>query len=146
MGLLSLTLVLLQAQAPPTSLSARIEARIAQAPARGVGVYYRDLTTRDSFTVGAFYAVPRGEHDEDPGHDSAIPRPGRRAPVARRLNHHHEHVSIDCRQLALPARRHRRLRLVAVRAPWPARADSRADRADGNGVEQPRHESVDHQG
>ncbi len=54
MALLSLTLVLLQAQAPPTSLSARIEARIAQAPARGVGVYYRDLTTRDSLTVGAF--------------------------------------------------------------------------------------------
>jgi len=53
MALLSLTLVLLQAQAPPTSLSARIEARIAQAPARGVGVYYRDLTTSDSLTVGA---------------------------------------------------------------------------------------------
>src|SRR6266487_47508 len=53
MALLSLTLVLLQAQAPPTSLSARIEARIAQAPARGVGVHYRDLTTSDSLTVGA---------------------------------------------------------------------------------------------
>src|SRR5881396_2088608 len=53
MALLSLTLVLLQAQAPPTSLSARIEARIAQAPARAVGVYYRDLTTGDSLTVGS---------------------------------------------------------------------------------------------
>jgi beta-lactamase class A len=53
MALLPLTLVLLQAQASPTSLRARIEARIAQAPAQGVGVYYRDLTTRDSLTVGA---------------------------------------------------------------------------------------------
>src|SRR5258706_2728816 len=53
MALLSLTLALLQAQSPPTSLSARIDARIAEAPARAVGVYYRDLTTRDSLTVGA---------------------------------------------------------------------------------------------
>src|SRR5258706_2922190 len=53
MALLSLTLALLQVQSPPTSLSARIDARIAQAPARAVGVYYRDLTTRDSLTVGA---------------------------------------------------------------------------------------------
>src|SRR5436189_3307338 len=53
MVLLSLSLVLLQAQALPASLRARIEARIAQAPARGVGVYYRDLTSSDSLTVGA---------------------------------------------------------------------------------------------
>src|SRR5258706_1508272 len=91
------------------------------------------------------HAVPRCEHDEDPGHDSTVPRPGRGSAVARRLHHPPEHVSIDRRQLALSARRHRRLRLVAVQAPRPARADSRADRADGNGVEQPRHESADHQ-
>src|SRR6266540_30569 len=58
MPLLSLALVLLQTQAPAPqvpnpSLRARIEARIAQAPARAVGVYYRDLTTGDSLTVGS---------------------------------------------------------------------------------------------
>jgi len=50
---LSLTLVLLQTPAPPSSLSAAIAARIAQTPARAVGVYYRDLTTGDSLTVGS---------------------------------------------------------------------------------------------
>jgi beta-lactamase class A len=34
-------------------LRARIEARIAQAPARAVGFYFRDLTTGDSLLVGA---------------------------------------------------------------------------------------------
>src|SRR3989475_7662266 len=55
MPLLSLVFVLLQtqAQAPKPSLRARIEARIAQAPARAVGVYYRDLATGDSLTVGS---------------------------------------------------------------------------------------------
>src|SRR3989454_9811534 len=53
MPLLSLALILLQTQAPPTSLRARVEARIAQAPARAVGLYYRDLTTGDSLIVGA---------------------------------------------------------------------------------------------
>ena len=53
MALLSLTLLLLQTQAPPTSLRAQIEARIAQTSARAVGVYYRDLTTGDSLTVGS---------------------------------------------------------------------------------------------
>src|SRR5438045_9751326 len=53
MPLLSLTLIVLQAQASHLSLSARIDARIAAAPARAVGVYYRDLTTGDSLTVGA---------------------------------------------------------------------------------------------
>src|SRR5712692_9933720 len=53
MPLLSLALIMLQTQAPPTSLRARIEARIAQAPARAVGLYYRDLTTGDSLTVGS---------------------------------------------------------------------------------------------
>src|SRR6266576_5931431 len=53
MALLSLTLVLLQSQAPQASLRAKIEARIAEPAARGVGVYYRDLTTGDSLTVGA---------------------------------------------------------------------------------------------
>src|SRR2546430_5893516 len=50
---LSLTLILLQTPAPPSSLSAAIAARIAQTPARAVGVYYRDLTTGDSLTVGS---------------------------------------------------------------------------------------------
>src|SRR5207247_10095042 len=55
MPLLSLALILLQTQAPAPSpsLRARIEARIAQAPARAVGLYYHDLTTGDSLTVGA---------------------------------------------------------------------------------------------
>ena len=34
-------------------MRARIEARIAQAPARAVGLYFRDLTTGDSLLVGA---------------------------------------------------------------------------------------------
>lgn len=53
MPLLSLTLIVLQTQAPNVSLSAQIAARIAAAPARAVGVYYRDLTTSDSLTLGA---------------------------------------------------------------------------------------------
>ena len=53
MALLSLALILLQAQAPPASLRSRIEARIAQTPGSTVGVYYRDLKSGDSLTVGA---------------------------------------------------------------------------------------------
>jgi beta-lactamase class A len=56
MGLLALSLILLQipaTQAPNTSLRARVEARIAQTAARGVGLYYRDLATGDSLTVGS---------------------------------------------------------------------------------------------
>ena len=53
MSLLSLALILLQTPAPPVSLRAKVETRIAQAPARAVGVYYRDLTSGDSLTVGA---------------------------------------------------------------------------------------------
>lgn len=53
MPLLSLALIVLQTHAPTFSLSARIEARIAAASARAVGVYYRDLTTGDSVTVGS---------------------------------------------------------------------------------------------
>lgn len=58
MLLLSLALSLLQTRASPppspkASFRTRIEARIAQAPARAVAVYYRDLTTGDSLTVGA---------------------------------------------------------------------------------------------
>ncbi len=37
----------------PAGLRARIEARIAATPGGSVGVYYRDLTTRDSVLVGA---------------------------------------------------------------------------------------------
>src|SRR6267154_2898458 len=48
-----LLLLLLLASQSDSSLGSRVEARIAQAPARAVGVYYRDLTTRDSLTVGA---------------------------------------------------------------------------------------------
>src|SRR5947209_8670375 len=46
-----LILALLTTQAP--DLRAAVEARIAAAPATAVGVYYRDLTTGDSLTVGA---------------------------------------------------------------------------------------------
>ena len=58
MPLLSLALILLQSPQPPVpnpnpSLRAAIEARIARAPARAIGVYYRDLTSGDSVTVGA---------------------------------------------------------------------------------------------
>ncbi|HLZ44084.1 MAG TPA: serine hydrolase [Gemmatimonadales bacterium] len=53
MPLLAFALILFHTHAPDSSLRARIEARIAQAPARAVGVYYRDLTTGDSLTVGA---------------------------------------------------------------------------------------------
>ena len=51
----ALLLVAVQASppAPDSSLAARIAARIAAAPARAVGVYYRDLTTGDSLLVGA---------------------------------------------------------------------------------------------
>jgi beta-lactamase class A len=52
MALLLLPLLLLH-QSPDSSLRARIEARIAHAPARAVGVYYRDLGSGDSVTVGA---------------------------------------------------------------------------------------------
>ena len=51
MGFLSLALVMLQS--PDAGLRARIEARIAQAPARAVGVYFRDLATGDSLLIGA---------------------------------------------------------------------------------------------
>src|SRR5438046_2948164 len=50
---LSLMLILLQTQAPNASLRSQVEARIARAPARAVGVYYRDLATGDSLTVGS---------------------------------------------------------------------------------------------
>jgi beta-lactamase class A len=48
-----LALLLLLIQAPDTALRAGVEARIAAAPARAVGVYYRDLSTGDSLLVGA---------------------------------------------------------------------------------------------
>lgn len=51
MGLLAALLVV--AQAPDTGLQARIAARIARAPARAVGVYFRDLATGDSLLLGA---------------------------------------------------------------------------------------------
>jgi beta-lactamase class A len=53
MALLSLALILLQTPVPNASLKGRVQARILQTPARGVGVYYRDLTTGDSLTVGS---------------------------------------------------------------------------------------------
>src|SRR5436309_4027541 len=53
MALLALALILLQTQSPHTSLRAQVVARILQTTARGVGVYYRDLTTGDSLTVGS---------------------------------------------------------------------------------------------
>jgi len=51
MTLLALLLVVVQSS--DSGLAARISARIAAAPASAVGVYYRDLTTRDSVLVGA---------------------------------------------------------------------------------------------
>src|SRR2546426_9089698 len=50
-----LSLILLQTHttSPSPSLRAQTEARIAQTAARAVGLYYRDLTTGDSLTVGA---------------------------------------------------------------------------------------------
>jgi beta-lactamase class A len=48
-----LVLLLLSVQTPDTGLAARISARVAAAPASAVGVYFRDLTTRDSVLVGA---------------------------------------------------------------------------------------------
>lgn len=53
MALLALSLILLQTHAASPSLRAQVEARIAQTPARAVGLYYRDLATGDSLTVGA---------------------------------------------------------------------------------------------
>src|SRR5258705_5274244 len=48
-----LLLLLLLASQSDSTLGSRVKARIAQAPARAVGVYYRDLTTGDSLTVGS---------------------------------------------------------------------------------------------
>jgi beta-lactamase class A len=48
-----LALLLVAAQSSDSGLAARISARIAAAPASGVGVYFRDLTTRDSVLVDA---------------------------------------------------------------------------------------------
>jgi beta-lactamase class A len=54
MTLLTVSLLLLISQATPdTTLRGRIEARIAQAPARAASVYFRDLTSGDSLTVGS---------------------------------------------------------------------------------------------
>lgn len=54
MSPITLPLLLLVVQASDSgSLRSRVAARIAQAPARAVGVYYRDLTTGDSLTVGS---------------------------------------------------------------------------------------------
>jgi len=51
MGLLAL--LLLTVQTPDTGLVARITARIAAAPASAVGVYFRDLTSKDSVLINA---------------------------------------------------------------------------------------------
>src|SRR5205809_2397192 len=48
-----LLLLLLLTSQGDSSLGSRVKARIAQAPARAVGVYYRDLSGGDSLTVGA---------------------------------------------------------------------------------------------
>jgi len=53
MALLALSLILLQTHAASPSLRTQVEARIAQTPARAVGLYYHDLATGDSLTVGA---------------------------------------------------------------------------------------------
>ena len=48
-----LALLLVAVQTPDTGLAASISARIAAAPATAVGVYFRDLTTKDSVLVNA---------------------------------------------------------------------------------------------
>jgi len=55
MPLLAFSMILLQTHAasPSPSLRAQVETRIVQAPARAVGVYYRDLASGDSLTVGS---------------------------------------------------------------------------------------------
>jgi len=50
---MSLLLLLFLASQSDSSLRSQVEARIARAPARAVGVYYRDLATGDSLTVGS---------------------------------------------------------------------------------------------
>ncbi len=50
---MSLLLLLFLASQSDSSLRSRVEVRIARAPARAVGVYYRDLATGDSLTVGS---------------------------------------------------------------------------------------------
>ena len=53
MPLLTLSLLLIATQVSDSTLQMRVAARIAKAPARAVGVYYRDLAGRDSLTVGS---------------------------------------------------------------------------------------------
>jgi beta-lactamase class A len=50
-----LSLILLQTHSTTPSLRSQVEARVGQPPvvARAVGVYYRDLTSGDSLTVGS---------------------------------------------------------------------------------------------
>src|SRR5881397_3642728 len=50
---MSLLLLLFLASQSDSSLRSQVEARIARAPARAVGVYYRDLGSGDSLTVGS---------------------------------------------------------------------------------------------
>src|SRR5213593_359799 len=50
---MSLLLLLFLASQSDSSLRSQVEARIARVPARAVGVYYRDLATGDSLTVGS---------------------------------------------------------------------------------------------
>ena len=50
---MSLLLLLFLTSQSDSSLRFQVEARIARAPARAVGVYYRDLATGDSLTVGS---------------------------------------------------------------------------------------------
>src|SRR5712664_1835551 len=50
---MSLLLLLFLTSQSDSSLRSQVEARIARAPARAVGVYYRDLATGDSLTVGS---------------------------------------------------------------------------------------------
>src|SRR3989449_11301879 len=50
---MSLLLLIFLASHADSSLRSQVEARIAKAPARAVGVYYRDLARGDSLTVGS---------------------------------------------------------------------------------------------
>src|SRR6266446_399157 len=50
---MSLLLLLFLTSQSDSGLRSQVEARVARAPARAVGVYYRDLATGDSLTVGS---------------------------------------------------------------------------------------------
>src|SRR6266704_2825528 len=139
-----LLLLLLLTSQGDSSLGSRVKARIAQAPARAVGVYYRDLATGDSLTVGSgvrFHAAST-----------------MKIPVMIQLFRDRDAglLSLDDSITITNT-----FRSIVDGSPYlldvtddsdsslykrvPARFDSRADRADGDGVEQPCDQPADRQ-